>query len=214
MESTTCIGAATLPLTTVTQENQARADQLRAIVSLAENYIATIGSTIDDDFLDELVEQTVLGGSFGTTRHLRVRRSGTRPLRGCSPAQARTILSETLNLDAKCVDDTVTQIAGILHQQPGYTQPALGVFRSTALGIMDQPVGIPLHRRPARNPPLGVAEPFLLRIATLLIRRTPVRLGSAPGNAEWHGAACKRSRRMIDGTGARMSPSDQAQLQG
>ena len=98
MNKDVCIEATTVLLTAMTQEKQAQADQLRAIVSLAHNYCATTASGSDDDLLDELVEDTVTGGSFGTPPISEFAAMELGPLMGASPAQAKTILFETLNL--------------------------------------------------------------------------------------------------------------------
>ncbi|MEO7587959.1 MAG: hypothetical protein ABIS84_08015 [Arachnia sp.] len=82
----------------MTQEKQAQADQLRAIVSLAQNYTATTDSLIDDDLIDELCEATTPGGSAGTAPISEFAAMELGPLMGCSPARARTVLFETLNL--------------------------------------------------------------------------------------------------------------------
>ncbi len=98
MEKELCREATTLLLTAMKQEKQAQADQLKAIVSLAQNYTATFGTSINDDLLDELVEDTATGGSFGTAPISEFAAMELGPLMGCSPARARTILFETLNL--------------------------------------------------------------------------------------------------------------------
>ncbi|RMB59667.1 hypothetical protein EAX62_07845 [Tessaracoccus antarcticus] len=229
-------------LNAVTQEKQAQADQLRAIVSLAQNYTAATDSVINDELLDELVEQTTPGGSPGTAPISEFAAMELGPLMGCSPARAKTIMFETLNLyhrhpslwdavqdlsldahrarkaagkfgildpetadtvgrawvtkqhrfswqgaidlcdtliiaadpaiaaarearqlqdrnvrlwepyeatvnltakldllDAKYVNATITQLAGILHAKPEYSRDAADVLRSKALGIMAHP---------------------------------------------------------------------------
>ncbi|MDO5736392.1 MAG: hypothetical protein Q4P15_07945 [Propionibacteriaceae bacterium] len=242
MEKERCLEATTLLLNAVRQEKQAQADQLLAIVSLAQNYSATMGTTIDDDLLDELVEDTAPGGSLGTCEISEFAAMELGPLLGCSPARARIVLFETLNLhyrhpslwvavqgltldahrarkaagklgalnpetadrvgrqwarqqhrlswqgainlcdklivaadpaiaaerearqlrdrnvqlwephegtvnltakldvlDAKYINVTISELAGILHRKPEYTNVALDVLRSKALGIMAHP---------------------------------------------------------------------------
>ena len=98
MDKERCIEATTVLLTAMTQEKQAQADQLRAIVSLAQNYSATLGTTIKDDLIDELIEDTTAGGSFGTTPISEFAGMELGPLMGVSPRRENTILFETLNL--------------------------------------------------------------------------------------------------------------------
>lgn len=98
MDKELCIEATTLLLTAVRQEKQAQADQQRAIVSLAQNYCAATSSAIDDHLIDELLEDTIPGGSPGTAPISEFAAMELGPLMGCSPRQGSTILFETLNL--------------------------------------------------------------------------------------------------------------------
>ncbi len=262
MDEERCRKATTLLLTAVKQEKQAQADQLSAIVSLAMNYTATFGTTINDGLLDELVEDTTPGGSCGTAPVSEFAAMELGPLLGCSPARARMVLFETLNLhhrhpslwaavqdltldahrarkaagkfgvltpdladrvgkvwarkqhrlgwqgaidlcdrlivasdpviaaekeakalcnrnvrlwephdatvnltakldllDAKYVNATVTELAGILHQKPEYAQVAVDVLRSKALGIMAHPaVALAMIQGALQQPLIGTAE--------------------------------------------------------
>ena len=98
MEKDRCIEATTLLLSALTREKQARADQLRAIVALAQNYTASIDTVIDDELIEDLAENVVTGGSFGTIPISEFAAMELGPLMGCSPQQGKAILFETLNL--------------------------------------------------------------------------------------------------------------------
>lgn len=293
--------ATSLLLTAVTQEKQAQADQLRAIVSLAHNYAAAMGTVIDDALLDELVEHMVTGGSSGTPPISEFAHLELGPLLGCSPNKAKTILFEALNLyhrhprlwdavqdltldahrarraagkfgvlpphladtvgtqwatrqnrlswqgaidlcdtlivaadpqiaaqrearqlrnrdvriwehheatinltakldvlDAKYLDATVTQLAGILQAKPAYATVALDVLRSKALGIMAHPalalsmiqeelqqplIGDPPHT-PAQEP--GVHGPDANAAPGGVLDLATGRINSAPQHCPGH----------------------------
>ncbi len=98
MEKDRCIEATTLLLNALTREKQAKADQLRAIVALAQNYTASIDTVIDDELIEDLAENVVTGGSFGTIAISEFAAMELGPLMGCSPHQGKAILFETLNL--------------------------------------------------------------------------------------------------------------------
>ncbi|MDO5737302.1 MAG: hypothetical protein Q4P15_12590 [Propionibacteriaceae bacterium] len=262
MNKQKCDEAAARLLAAMNQEKHAQADQLSAIVSLAQNYTASTSTTIDDDLLDELVEDITQGGSFGTSPISEFAAMELGPLMCCSPARARTILFETLNLyhrhpslwdavqaltldahrarkaagkfgvlsldladkvgklwvakqhrlswqgaidlcdklivaadpeiaaerearqlrnrnvrvwdpqdgtvnltakldllDAKYVNATVTQLAGILREKPAYAQVALDVLRSKALGIMAHPaVALTMIQGALQKPIFGTGD--------------------------------------------------------
>ncbi len=98
MEKDRCDEAAQLLLSALTREKQAKADQLRAILALAQNYTASIDTIIDDDLIEDLVENIATGGSFGTIPISEFAAMELGPLMGCSPQQGKAILFETLNL--------------------------------------------------------------------------------------------------------------------
>ncbi len=98
MGKTESVEAAQLLVSALTREKQAKADQLRAILALAQNYTASTDTIIDDDLIEDLVENIATGGSFGTIPISEFAAMELGPLMGCSPQQGKTILFETLNL--------------------------------------------------------------------------------------------------------------------
>ena len=259
MEKDKCIEATTLLLTAMTQEKQARADQHRAILTLAQNYTASMGTTIDDDLIDQLTEDISPRGRYGTLPISEFAGMELGPLMGCSAHQGDTIILETINLyyrhrplwdavqaltldahrarraagkfgnlppqlatragqlwtarqhqlgwqgaidlcdkiiiqldpetaaakeaarlharevkiwephegtinltatldalDAKYVNATVGQIAGILHATPEYTKVAINILRAKALGIMAHPaVALSILQGSLQQPNIG-----------------------------------------------------------
>ncbi len=98
MEKDRCIEAATLLLTAVKKEKQARADQHRAILTLAQHYTASMGTTIDADLIDQLIEDIAPRGAYGTLPVSEFAGMELGPLMGCSAHQGDTIIFETINL--------------------------------------------------------------------------------------------------------------------
>ncbi|MGO1488423.1 MAG: hypothetical protein ACTHWA_07685 [Arachnia sp.] len=98
MKKDTCIEATTLLLTAVTQEKQARADQQRAILTLAQNYTARNDRCIDDETIDSLIEDISPRGRYGTLPVSEFVGMELGPLLGCSEHRANTLIFETINL--------------------------------------------------------------------------------------------------------------------
>lgn len=98
MEKDTCIEATTLLLTSITQEKQARADQHRAVLTLAQSYRASMGAIIDDELIDQLIEDISPRGTYGTLPVSEFAGMELGPLMGCSAHQGNTIIFETINL--------------------------------------------------------------------------------------------------------------------
>ena len=98
MEKNKCVESTTLLLTALTQEKQARADQRRAVLTLAQNYTASMGTVINDDLIDSLIEDIAPRGRYGTLPVSEFAGMELGPLMGCSAHQANIIIFETVNL--------------------------------------------------------------------------------------------------------------------
>lgn len=263
MDGSGSAAAATLLLAAVTQEKQARADQHRAILALAQNYRAGGGTTISDETIDQLIEEISPRGTFATLPVSEFAGLELGALLGRSEHQANIMILETINLyyrhrplwdavqsltldahrankaagkfgdlpsalvlragrmwvekqhrygwqgaidlcdriiiqlvpeiaaekeaarlrarevriwelhegtinltakldplDAKYVNATVGQIAGILHDKPEYSSVAIDILRAKALGIMAHPaVALSLLQGARQAPTPGTAEP-------------------------------------------------------
>lgn len=98
MDRKKCDEATSLLLSSLTHEKQAKADQHRAILKLAQNYSASQEKTIDDDVIDHLLESISPRGRHGTLPVSEFLGMELGPLLGCSSHKADVVLFETINL--------------------------------------------------------------------------------------------------------------------